>query len=86
MILTLALRSSARGRPRPNTLSRRLEALESPEAAFDDPLLAGIPGRTHARTASANWSEPAQTDAKAAAFAFGRARGVVEARLVALAG
>ena len=30
MILTLALRSRARGRPRPNIFSRRLEALGSP--------------------------------------------------------
>ena len=33
-ILTLALRSSARGRQRPNIFSRRLEALGSAGAAF----------------------------------------------------
>jgi hypothetical protein len=34
MIRTLALRSSARGRPRPKTFSRRLKALGRPLAGF----------------------------------------------------
>ena len=38
MTLTLALRSRARGRPIPNTFSRRLEPLRSPLAAMGRPF------------------------------------------------
>ncbi len=42
------------------------------------PLLAGILGRTHARIAFCEFVGARPTDAKAAAFSFGRARGVIE--------
>jgi len=47
-------------------------------AATNAPLLAGILARTHARVAYIEWVAARPTDAKAAAFAFGRARGVIE--------
>ena len=54
----------------------------TPEAngrtATNAPLLAGILARTHARVAFCEFVGARPTDAKAAAFAFGRARGVIE--------
>ena len=41
-------------------------------------MLAGILGRTHARIAFCEFVGARPTDAKAAAFSFGRARGVIE--------
>jgi crossover junction endodeoxyribonuclease RuvC len=46
--------------------------------ATNAPLLAGILARSHARTAFCEYVGARPTDAKAAAFAFGRARGVIE--------
>jgi len=46
--------------------------------ATNAPLLAGILGRTHARVAFCEFVGARPTDAKVAAFAFGRARGVIE--------
>ena len=42
------------------------------------PLLAGILARTHARIAYCEFVGARPTDAKVAAFAFGRARGIIE--------
>jgi crossover junction endodeoxyribonuclease RuvC len=42
------------------------------------PLLAGILARTHARVAFCEFVGARPSDAKVAAFAFGRARGVIE--------
>jgi crossover junction endodeoxyribonuclease RuvC len=54
----------------------------TPEAngrtATSAPLLARILARTHARVAFCEFVGARPTDAKAAAFAFGRARGVIE--------
>src|ERR1700722_9245830 len=54
----------------------------TPEAngrtATNAPLLAGILARAHARTAFCEFVGARPTDAKVAAFAFGRARGVIE--------
>lgn len=54
----------------------------TPEAngrtATNAPLLAGIIARSHARIVFCEFVGARPTDAKAAAFAFGRARGVVE--------
>jgi crossover junction endodeoxyribonuclease RuvC len=54
----------------------------TPEAngrtATNAPLLAGILARTHARVAFCEFVGARPTDAKVAAFAFGRARGVIE--------
>ena len=47
-------------------------------AATNGPLLAGILARTHARVAFCEFVGARPTDAKIAAFAFGRARGVIE--------
>jgi crossover junction endodeoxyribonuclease RuvC len=47
-------------------------------AATNAPLLAGILARTHARVAFCEFVGARPTDAKAAAFSFGRARGVIE--------
>jgi crossover junction endodeoxyribonuclease RuvC len=47
-------------------------------SATNSPLLAGILARTHARIAFCEFVGARPTDAKAAAFAFGRARGVIE--------
>lgn len=62
-----------------------LEVLDmptTPEAngrtANSAPLLAGILARTHARIAFCGFVGARPTDAKATAFAFGRARGVIE--------
>jgi crossover junction endodeoxyribonuclease RuvC len=46
--------------------------------ATNAPLLAGILARPHARVAFCEFVGPRPTDAKVAAFAFGRARGVIE--------
>jgi crossover junction endodeoxyribonuclease RuvC len=46
--------------------------------ATNAPLLAGILARTHARVAFCEFVGARPTDAKVAAFAFGRARGVIE--------
>jgi crossover junction endodeoxyribonuclease RuvC len=46
--------------------------------ATNAPLLAGILARTHARVAFCEFVGARPTDAKFAAFAFGRARGVIE--------
>ena len=46
--------------------------------ATNAPLLAGILARTHARIAFCEFVGARPTDAKVAAFAFGRARGVIE--------
>jgi crossover junction endodeoxyribonuclease RuvC len=46
--------------------------------ATNAPLLAGILPRTHARVAFCEFVGARSTDAKIAAFAFGRARGVIE--------
>ena len=45
--------------------------------ATNAPLLAGILARTHARIAFCEFVGARPTDAKASAFAFGRARGVI---------
>ncbi len=54
----------------------------TPEAngrtATNAPLLAGILARSHARVAFCEFVGARPTDAKAAAFAFGRARGLIE--------
>jgi crossover junction endodeoxyribonuclease RuvC len=54
----------------------------TPEAngrtATNAPLLAGILARMHARVAFCEFVGARPTDAKAAAFSFGRARGVIE--------
>jgi crossover junction endodeoxyribonuclease RuvC len=54
----------------------------TPEAngrtATNAPLLASILARTHARVAFCEFVGARPTDAKVAAFAFGRARGVIE--------
>jgi crossover junction endodeoxyribonuclease RuvC len=47
-------------------------------AATNAPLLAGILARTHARVAFCESVGARPTDAKVAAFTFGRARGVIE--------
>jgi crossover junction endodeoxyribonuclease RuvC len=47
-------------------------------AATNAPLLAGILARAHARVAFCEFVSARPTDAKVAAFAFGRARGVIE--------
>ncbi len=47
-------------------------------SATNAPLLAGILARTHARIAFCEFVGARPTDAKVAAFAFGRARGVIE--------
>jgi crossover junction endodeoxyribonuclease RuvC len=46
--------------------------------ATNAPLLAGILARTHARIAFCEFVAARPTDAKASAFSFGRARGVIE--------
>jgi crossover junction endodeoxyribonuclease RuvC len=46
--------------------------------ATNAPLLAAILARTHARIAFCEFVGARPTDAKAAAFSFGRARGVIE--------
>jgi crossover junction endodeoxyribonuclease RuvC len=46
--------------------------------ATNAPLLAGIHARTHARVAFCEFVGARPTDAKIAAFSFGRARGVIE--------
>ena len=46
--------------------------------ATNAPLLAGILARTHARIAFCEFVGARPTDAKVAAFSFGRARGIVE--------
>jgi crossover junction endodeoxyribonuclease RuvC len=59
-----------------------LDMPSTPEAngrsATNAPLLAGILARTHARIAFCEFVGARPTDAKVAAFAFGRARGVIE--------
>jgi crossover junction endodeoxyribonuclease RuvC len=47
-------------------------------SATNAPLLAGLLARTHARIAFCEFVGVRPTDAKVAAFAFGRARGVIE--------
>jgi hypothetical protein len=47
-------------------------------SATNAPLLAGILARSHARVAFCEFVGARPTDAKTAAFAFGRARGVIE--------
>jgi crossover junction endodeoxyribonuclease RuvC len=47
-------------------------------SATNAPLLAGILARTHVRVAFCEFVGARPTDAKVAAFAFGRARGVIE--------
>jgi crossover junction endodeoxyribonuclease RuvC len=60
----------------------------TPEAngrtATNAPLLAAILSRTHARIAFCEFVGARPTDAKVAAFAFGRARGVIEGVVGAL--
>jgi crossover junction endodeoxyribonuclease RuvC len=46
--------------------------------ATNAPLLAGILARTHARIAFCEFVAARPTDAKVAAFSFGRARGCIE--------
>jgi crossover junction endodeoxyribonuclease RuvC len=46
--------------------------------ATNAPLLSGILARTHARVAFCEFVGARPTDAKVSAFAFGRARGVIE--------
>jgi hypothetical protein len=59
-----------------------LDMPTTPEAngrtATNAPLLAGILARTHARITFCEFVGARPTDAKASAFAFGRARGVIE--------
>jgi hypothetical protein len=59
-----------------------LDMPSTPEAngrsATNAPLLAGMLARAHARIAFCEFVGPHPTDAKVAAFAFGRARGVIE--------
>jgi crossover junction endodeoxyribonuclease RuvC len=59
-----------------------LDLPSTPEAngrtATNAPLLAGILARSHARVAFCEFVGARPTDAKVAAFAFGRARGVIE--------
>ena len=52
--------------------------------ATNAPLLAAILAKTHARIAFCEWVAARPTDAKTAAFAFGRARGVIEGAAGAL--
>src|SRR3984957_9532118 len=47
-------------------------------SATNAPLLASILARSHARIAYCEFVGARSTDAKVAAFAFGRARGVIE--------
>lgn len=60
----------------------------TPEAngrtATNAPLLAGILAHSHARVAFCEFVGARPTDAKAAAFSFGRARGVIEGCAAAL--
>jgi crossover junction endodeoxyribonuclease RuvC len=60
----------------------------TPEAsgriATNAPLLAGILARSHARVAFCEFVGARPTDARVAAFAFGRARGVIEGCVGAL--
>jgi crossover junction endodeoxyribonuclease RuvC len=70
------------------TLSERGELLEvvdmpslleaNGRSATNAPLLAGILARAHARVAFCEYVGARPTDAKVAAFSFGRARGVIE--------
>jgi crossover junction endodeoxyribonuclease RuvC len=53
--------------------------------ATNAPLLATLLARTHARIAFCEFVGARPTDAKVAAFAFGRARGVIEGCAGALA-
>ena len=46
--------------------------------ATNAPLLAGLLARAHARVAYCEFTGARSTDARTAAFAFGRARGVIE--------
>lgn len=46
--------------------------------ATNAPLLAAILARTHAKVAYVEFTSARPTDAKAAAFSFGRAKGVIE--------
>jgi crossover junction endodeoxyribonuclease RuvC len=59
-----------------------LDMPSTPEAngrpATNAPLLAGILARNHARIAFCEFVGARPTDARVAAFAFGRARGVIE--------
>jgi crossover junction endodeoxyribonuclease RuvC len=62
-----------------------LEVLDTPSTleangrtATNAPLLAGVLARTHARVAFCEFVSARPTDARTAAFAFGRARGVIE--------
>jgi crossover junction endodeoxyribonuclease RuvC len=62
-----------------------LEVLDMPatseangRTATNAPLLAGILARAHARVVFCEFVSARPTDAKVAAFAFGRARGVIE--------
>src|ERR1700735_255554 len=68
-----------------STTGNLLEVVDMPStpeangrAATNAPLLAGILARTHARVAFCEFVGARPTDAKVAAFAFGRARGVIE--------
>lgn len=66
-----------------------LDMPSTPEAsgrtATNAPLLAGILARSHARIAFCEFVGARPTDARAAAFSFGRARGVIEGCAGALA-
>jgi len=53
-------------------------------SATNAPLLAPIVARSHARIAFCEFVGARPTDAKVAAFAFGRARGVIEGSAGAL--
>jgi crossover junction endodeoxyribonuclease RuvC len=62
-----------------------LEVLDTPSTleangrtATNAPLLAGVLARTHARVAFCEFVSARPTDARTAAFAFGRVRGVIE--------
>jgi crossover junction endodeoxyribonuclease RuvC len=65
-----------------------VDAPSTPEAngrtGTNAPLFAAILSRSHARVAFCEFVGARPTDAKVAAFAFGRARGVIEGCAVAL--
>jgi crossover junction endodeoxyribonuclease RuvC len=68
-----------------NAAGQLLDVIDMPSTleangrtATNAPLLAGILARTHARVAFCEFVGARPTDAKVAAFAFGRARGVIE--------
>jgi crossover junction endodeoxyribonuclease RuvC len=74
-----------------NAAGQLLDVIDMPStleangrAATNAPLLAEVLARTHTRVAFCEFVGARPTDAKVGAFAFGRARGVIEGRAGAL--